>query len=692
MFRLLRFRKKKKFRRRTFIWAWLFLTSATLSALVLLSRVVFTLGSHGLLSIAVSNGYFSSAGLVKGDNGVIFFVNGRTCALLTNFWECGKIYGDLREHLPFFGSLSSQDLSIIGKWPTKVSNGSLHNAAPVFRCSQHTNYPLIVAKRANIRHWMIISPARFNFLADLFANVLQTHKFTVTISAELPDAHTDFDMYIVISTIELSSKMMPPANKRIVAQMDSMLSVATSEYMTMLRESEAVLDFSLNNIQLLRARQIDDFRLWHLHLGIEFPSKRVAGMRNKWDLIYLEDVTSDRTSKFLRILDADYRVKIVHEANYDSILVQQSRFTLSLCRSPTASLDMTLISRSLTLGVPVIAESCATDAKIYTETLKSTVFFFHQGSVSSMTSVVKEALRLSSAQQTRYIESVVASSARRFAHTFNRVLFGIGSLPLSMFEDIFTEPPELQEIMKEHSESAVVLSLPESPERRMYDAWPESFSFSRFYAVRLLTRPSWISTGLSYKAIASTVLNNGGKQIIIAEDDMRLPVTHQHSYGVIRDYLDSITEWDVFSGLIADVHPNTKVISAECHLGIQFVTIDRMTSMVYNIYKSKALRAMSTWNPLDDNQRTNTIDRYLERMVDLRVVCTLPFYAGHAQGFSSTIWEGVGNNAYEGMIAQSEKKMHGLLKTYLLNRNRVGTANHSESCNYIYHHGEFKSW
>ena len=45
-------------------------------------------------------------------------------------------------------------------------------------------------------------------------------------------------------------------------------------------------------------------------------------------------------------------------------------------------------------------------------------------------------------------------------------------------------------------------------------------------------------------------------------------------------------QWDVFVGLIAIMHPDTRVLGVERQGGLVFITIDRMISMVHNISKN----------------------------------------------------------------------------------------------------------
>jgi hypothetical protein len=114
----------------------------------------------------------------------------------------------------------------------------------------------------------------------------------------------------------------------------------------------------------------------------------------------------------------------------------------------------------------------------------------------------------------------------------------------------------------------------------------------------------------------------------------------------------------VFSGVIAHLHDNAKVLGVEQYRGLDFITIDKMTSMVFNVYSERAIKLISLWDPSNEDVETNTIDRYLENS-DLKIVVTDPYIVGHREELSSTLW-GFQNTQYSDMISESERKLNEL--------------------------------
>ena len=164
---------------------------------------------------------------------------------------------------------------------------------------------------------------------------------------------------------------------------------------------------------------------------------------------------------------------------------------------------------------------------------------------------------------------------------------------------------------------------------------------------------------MSYKVIAGAALNAGLTQLEVIEDDADLSKAGADDMKIVYEYLHALGDWDIFSGVIADAHPNSIITSAECFKGIQFITINKMTSMVHNIYNLKALQLLRDWDAQNDDPVSNTIDRYLEEK-KLKVVVALPYVTGHRSDLKSTLWH-IDNYEYSPMILSSQQLLFDLL-------------------------------
>ena len=148
------------------------------------------------------------------------------------------------------------------------------------------------------------------------------------------------------------------------------------------------------------------------------------------------------------------------------------------------------------------------------------------------------------------------------------------------------------------------------------------------------------------------------------EDDVILPVDFKAKYDIINRYLQKIgDEWDLFSGLIASLHEDVEILDVETFEGVTFVTVNKMTSMVFNIYSQKFMRYMLDWDSSNIDAENNTIDRFIENTANLRIIITYPYLVGHHEETQSTLW-GFQNTQYSEMIADSEKRMGKLIKIF----------------------------
>ena len=153
----------------------------------------------------------------------------------------------------------------------------------------------------------------------------------------------------------------------------------------------------------------------------------------------------------------------------------------------------------------------------------------------------------------------------------------------------------------------------------------------------------------------------GLSKVTICEDDVEFPPDFASKWQEIQRYLDDrVLDWDVFSGLLAHLSDEANVSNVHSTHVLQYVTIDRLISMVFNVYNRQMYDVIAQWDPTNHDVQTNTIDRYLEAY-KLKIITTSPFLVGHKEDLQSTIW-GFQNTQYRDLIANSSK----LLKAKIL--------------------------
>lgn len=502
--------------------------------------------------------------------------------------------------------------------------------------------------------WGILCTPHTLFIAHTISDRLAFHGIeSEIIMGSVKSFNHDF--YVVLCAQMF--KRLPPANKRVIFQLEQSVSSRwfTQEYMKELTSSLGVLEYSLTNIDFLSKNKVKYPNVHYLPIGSSqdetFIDNTVA---KKYDFIFYGDsLSSERRRKFLEKLQEKYSVKICNDLFGRELYaaIREAKAVINIHYYEGALLEMPRLCECISLGVPVLSEG-TTDQNEYPE-LEGAVAFFDEGSIDGMMAHASEMLNNIEAIN-KTISGAVSLSAARFNFMFDRFLVAIGVVPANI---ILNEP-----IYLARKSDFLVLSLPETIERRsaLVKSLPDGCEV--FDGIR--HNLGWIGCGSSFNALSRYALAKKINRLTIIEDDADLPVDFNTISDEVNDYLNTRKErWDIFSGLMADIHPSAKILSVEQVGGRTYVTIDKMTSTVFNIYNESALQLLARWNPLDTDAVTNTIDRYLERQEDLRVVVALPFIAGHKEDATSTLW-GFENVRYTPMIAEAERKIEALVRDW----------------------------
>ncbi|WP_163987285.1 methyltransferase domain-containing protein [Rhizobium lusitanum] len=530
----------------------------------------------------------------------------------------------------------------------------LLSRATYYRRQAKLEYIRSRLQQANGRVWGIMSTPHTLFIAQCIAERLERHGIATEIMTEAPRVF-NHDLYIVLCAQMF--ERLPPGEKRVIFQLEQSVSSRwfTPAYLNALQNSLAVLEYATVNIEFLASKSIAYPHVNYLPIGTSLePPAPVDPSQKEYDFIFYGDYySSPRRSPMLDALKQHFSVKLCNDVFGDEMhqLIRKARAVINIHYYENALLEMPRIQECLSLGVPVLSES-SQDQQDYPE-LGDAVRFFEQGSIEAMLEAAK-AIIAEGDQIDVAVRKSAQASASRFTFMIDRFLANIGSLRMGkMLEG---------EIYLDSDGAQVVLSMPETIDRRQTFLAEKPKDCAIFDGIR--NTKGWVGCGASYSALARYALAKGLPQLTVFEDDVLFHEGHEGKVEIIREYLAQTGRWDIFSGVIASVHPNTRVLGVEVWKGMMFVRLDHMTSTVFNIYNNRALNLLARWDPENTDVDSNAIDRYLENSDDLVIVVALPFLVGHREDVASTLW-GFENDKYSKMIAQAEKTISDLAKRWL---------------------------
>ena len=199
------------------------------------------------------------------------------------------------------------------------------------------------------------------------------------------------------------------------------------------------------------------------------------------------------------------------------------------------------------------------------------------------------------------------------------------------------------------------LSLPESTLRQKDFQKDNKFNVWLFTGLR--HHIGWIGCGLSYKFMMKRAEDLKLPLVTICEDDVLFYDNFEQRYLEIIKTLKTTNEWDIFSGLIADLSEETEIGHSQLKSKNEtFYSLNKLVSMVFNIYHQSSYAKIYQWdyyNPSTDN----TIDRFIESHGGIKGLIVSPYLVGHKEDLDSTLW-GVNNSTYKEMIKKSQNLLN----------------------------------
>ncbi|HCM5960236.1 TPA: hypothetical protein N3X57_000416 [Klebsiella quasipneumoniae] len=446
----------------------------------------------------------------------------------------------------------------------------------------------------------------------------------------------------------------------------------TDEYFSRLNNAVAIFDYSLKNIEYLLDKGIPYQKLFYMPIS-SFPDYPAHLADNGYvlddqkgdihaDVLFYGDPNCERRKAYLQELKKHFNVTVASEVFGDKLtrMVKNAKVVVNIHYYENALLETTRLYETISLGTPVVSESSSDIVEH--EDLQDVIDFCPIGDIPAMVEKIQNLL----SDKEYYNER--KEKIKHFTNVDNknnyylrRYLLSIDKLNFSQYKSIFSfEQFQTGDVPR------LCLSLSETPVRRKAFFASPSHGFQFFEGIRY--RIGWIGCGMSYKYMLSGMLASKAEMGIICEDDVIFPVDYDNKLNKTINHLQSTeAKWHIFAGIIAHLHEDTKVLDVKVMDGIEYIYIDKMTSMVMNIYSRRGMDLISQWDEKNIDAETNTIDRYVESAQDLVVVTTLPFLVGYAEEQQSTLW-GFENSQYTSLIKASEKLLAEKVAEFKKNR------------------------
>lgn len=498
------------------------------------------------------------------------------------------------------------------------------------------------------------------------ANLIKLHLSKVGVVADIildkpSNGYVDHLHYVICPQI---FSELPPFY--VAFQMEQSVSSRwfNPNYFQQLENAFAVFEYSLINVEYLLANKLDLQQVFYLpiYYFADYPQylRLPEVTTEEYDVVFYGDVNNQRRKDFIAETSKKHKVKILSEVFGNELLqeLRKAKIVINIHYYEGALLETTRIYECLSLDRLVISES-ASDIFYHAE-LANFIDIVPLGDMVSMSERVDFWLSNESLRQQKILDNKekLSKLSNQFSYYFYRYMLAKDLISYSTFY------PLIQHNLNQQG-NFWCLSLPESQDRRRDFMQDNKFDIQIFNGMRHAV--GWIGCGLSFKTMINHAKDLGLDYVIICEDDVEFYPGFTNRLQLILDYLThNIDKWDIFSGLIANLHPDTKILALENYQSEEFVYIDKMTSTVCNIYNASCFDSVIAWDEQHRNAEINTIDRYLESHEHVRVVTSLPFLVGHKEEQHSTLW-GFQNTQYKTLIDRSTELLHSKIIEYKAN-------------------------
>lgn len=499
---------------------------------------------------------------------------------------------------------------------------------------------------------IILTTKHTYYIAKLFQHSLEKISIHTKVIFEQPKNGFSDKWHIVICPQMFET--LP--HNYLAFQMEQSISSRwfTEEYFNRLKNAKFIFDYATPNLEYLQEKEIPFSQLYYLPVGILSSQELSNNSDNyEYDVAFYGDPNCERRAFFLEKLKEKFSVNVISEVFGDELysLLNKSKIIVNIHYYENALLESTRLYECLSLNKLVISEK-GSDQVDYDD-LNDIIDFVEVGDIDGMISRIQYWLDSPNEYHNRLKNiNYLKNQVSKFDFYFYRFLLSHDLIEFDKFYELCAD-------YIQPKGDFWCLSLPESTLRRKDFQKDNQFNVWLFTGLR--HHIGWVGCGLSYKFMTKRAEDLKLSQVTICEDDVLFPNNFELRYQHIKNALSSTkTEWDIFSGLIADLSQNANIsISNITSDSEDFYNIDKLISMVFNIYNQTSYSKIYNW---DENHRphsslSNTIDRYVQDCGIFKGVIVSPYLVGHKENLFSTLWNH-SNIAYRDLINRSQQDLN----------------------------------
>ncbi len=500
----------------------------------------------------------------------------------------------------------------------------------------------------------IVAIKHTHYIAELLRGILISAGIVCNIHLSEPAIYEDIP-YIMICPQNF--KRFPKAY--IAFQMEQTINPRwlTDEYIKILHNAYAVFDYSMMNIEYFSSDPILAPKLYYMPIDVcaEKLSENKINEQKEYDVLFYGDPYIERRQEILEKIKEKFNLRILSDTFGEELYseMRKAKIIINAHYYENALLETTRLYEALTLSDCLIISERSHD-KREEERCENIIDFTQIGNIEQMLTRIEYWLSHEEERKVKVSENLATLKNRANATKFFFYRFLLANDTIS-FDDFYSNCGDFITF----EGSRICLSLPECVSRRKAFDNDNKYGFSFFPGLK--HKMGWVGCGMSYKFILKKAKELGLERILVCEDDVYFPPEFAEKFQKVLEFLEKNNDWNVFSGIMADVG-RVKILKHQLDSEIDFVYLDKMISMVFNLYDSSVFDLISQWDETNRDVTVNAIDRFLEDK-KLRIVTTCPFLVGHKEDLNSTIW-GQQNTIYSTLISDSSKKLKDMTEAY----------------------------